>query len=147
MARRARRPAAARVPEIVNDKEPEKNREDVSQRLLPDVIGKRIEAPLRKDDKITLKPTNPQSLSDSENEEPFSGRSFYKSAFVSKSNINSLTSLSWSINSKIERSQSCNDTLNERCTRGRKATQLPKSKVSVSALGRAEQNLPFLWIF
>uniref|UniRef100_A0A8C5LVT3 RING-type E3 ubiquitin transferase n=1 Tax=Leptobrachium leishanense TaxID=445787 RepID=A0A8C5LVT3_9ANUR len=109
MGRRAKRGAGAPI----SDKVPEKSGEEVNRRLLlEDAGGKRMEALPRKEDKLTVKPPL-QSLSDSENEEPFAARIFYKSAFVSKSNTNSLAPLSWSIHSQIERSQSCIDPVNE----------------------------------
>ncbi|KAM8977722.1 E3 ubiquitin-protein ligase RNF169 [Pelodytes ibericus] len=114
MSRRPRRWAARLKDEKLHG-------EDVSQRLQVEET---------EEDKTLLKPP-PLSLSDSENEEPLISRLFHKSAFVSKSSTNTLLALSRSINSKTGRSQSCNDPLNERCTRGRRrAAQLPRVKVS-----------------
>ncbi|KAM4794836.1 E3 ubiquitin-protein ligase RNF169 isoform 2-T2 [Rhinophrynus dorsalis] len=73
---------------------------------------------------------HPQRLSDSENEEPIRGRVPHRSAFVSKSNANSLASLTWNIHSKAERSQSCNDTVTDGYPHGRRrAAQVTKVKV------------------
>ncbi|XP_053312614.1 E3 ubiquitin-protein ligase RNF169 [Spea bombifrons] len=91
---------------------------------------RRMEDSLRREDKAVVKP-HLQHLSDSENEEPFAGRIPYKSAFVPKSNANTLASLTWNIHSKIERSQSCNDTVYECRTRSQKAAPLlHKAKAS-----------------
>ncbi|XP_077307326.1 E3 ubiquitin-protein ligase RNF169 [Lithobates pipiens] len=85
------------------------------------------------DDRISSKVhlmEHPQPLSDSENEEP--GRTPYRSAFVSKNNTSCFPSLTWSIQSKLERSQSCIDTVNDAPppTR-RRAAQSQKIKVPV----------------
>ncbi|KAM5181089.1 E3 ubiquitin-protein ligase RNF169 [Mantella aurantiaca] len=87
------------------------------------------------DDRLSSKAyhmEHPQPLSDSENEEP--GRAPYRSAFVSKNNAGCFTSLTWSIQSKLERSQSCIDQVNDAPppppppTR-RRAAQAQKTKV------------------
>ncbi|CAI5773579.1 Hypothetical predicted protein [Podarcis lilfordi] len=56
----------------------------------------------------------PERLSDSENEEPFQGKSAHRSAFVSKGSTYSIALVAGTLSSKVERSQSCNDTLRER---------------------------------
>ncbi|XP_068120770.1 E3 ubiquitin-protein ligase RNF169 isoform X2 [Hyperolius riggenbachi] len=103
----------------------------MSQRLLP--IGDVVEGTTEVDDRLSNKACpmeHPQPLSDSENEEPFLGKAPYRSAFVSKNNASSFTSLTWSIQSKLERSQSCSDTVNEALPLGRRrAAQLTKAKV------------------
>nr|XP_020647540.1 E3 ubiquitin-protein ligase RNF169 [Pogona vitticeps] len=66
---------------------------------------------------LTVKMTQehfPERLSDSENEEPFHGKSAHRSAFVSKGNSYSVALLAGNLTAKVERSQSCNDTLGER---------------------------------
>ncbi|XP_056416256.1 E3 ubiquitin-protein ligase RNF169 isoform X2 [Hyla sarda] len=81
----------------------------------------------------------PQPLSDSENEEPFPRRTSYRSAFVSKTNPNPFTSLSWSLQSRLERSQSCSDHVTESLppAQGRRRPQPQKTKVfpGVGGLG------------
>ncbi|KAM9320560.1 E3 ubiquitin-protein ligase RNF169 [Gastrophryne carolinensis] len=103
----------------------------MSQRRLP--IGHAVEESPDMEDRIPSKAGHPepsQPLSDSENEEPFPGKAPYRSAFVSKNNAGCFTSLAWSIQSKVERSQSCSDPVNEALPPGRrKAPQLPKPKV------------------
>ncbi|XP_063807003.1 E3 ubiquitin-protein ligase RNF169 isoform X2 [Pseudophryne corroboree] len=69
---------------------------------------------------------HPQPLSDSENEEPSTRRTLHRSAFVSKNNTNCIT---WSLRSKLERSQSCGETINESLPLGlRRSSQLHKAK-------------------
>lgn len=88
------------------------------------------------EDKAALRPVAP--LSDSENEEPFPRRTSHRSAFVSRNNPNPVTSISWSLQSRLERSQSCSDHVTESRAPGRRrAPQPQKSKVppGVGALG------------
>ncbi|XP_075448882.1 E3 ubiquitin-protein ligase RNF169 [Ascaphus truei] len=134
-ARRLHRGAAEKNDE--KGQEDEKECEDLTQKLLREDAeeGKRkMEEQLRKDDSMALKLNplgHPQRLSDSENEEPYLGRTLHRSAFVSKNNCNSLTSLTWTTHSKAERSQSCNDTVADGLPQSRRrATQIPKAKVS-----------------
>ncbi|KAM3933599.1 LOW QUALITY PROTEIN: E3 ubiquitin-protein ligase RNF169 [Leptodactylus fuscus] len=94
------------------------------------------------DDKTAFKPCHvaqPQPLSDSENEEPFPRRTLHRSAFVAKNNLNPFTSVSWSLQSRLERSQSCSDHVTDSLPAPgrRRAPQLPKAKVvpSVGSLG------------
>ncbi|XP_018105932.1 E3 ubiquitin-protein ligase RNF169 isoform X2 [Xenopus laevis] len=102
---------------INNDKEKEeKDSEDRNQRLHQEEA-----------EGLALKLS--QRLSDSENEEPVPDRIPHRSAFVSKSSANSLTSLAWGRHSKVERSQSCTDTVNESYPLGRRRVRPPKSKV------------------
>ncbi|XP_071989919.1 E3 ubiquitin-protein ligase RNF169 isoform X2 [Engystomops pustulosus] len=71
-------------------------------------------------------------LSDSENEEPpLPRRTFHRSAFVSKNNPGAVTSFSWSLQSRVERSQSCSDHVTETLPSPgrRKAPHLQKAKV------------------
>ncbi|KAJ7320617.1 hypothetical protein JRQ81_020128 [Phrynocephalus forsythii] len=56
----------------------------------------------------------PERLSDSENEEPFRGKSAHRSAFVSKGSTYSMVLPAGNLIAKVERSQSCNDTLRDR---------------------------------
>ncbi|XP_060032816.1 E3 ubiquitin-protein ligase RNF169 [Erinaceus europaeus] len=75
----------------------------------------------------------PARLSDSENEEPSRGKmaQTHRSAFVSKNNSYSLAFQAGNLNSKVERSQSCNDTAPDRMKRLRVA---PTSKAKVTAM-------------
>ncbi|XP_018101123.1 E3 ubiquitin-protein ligase RNF169 isoform X2 [Xenopus laevis] len=109
------------APLHINEEKEEKDSEDRSQRL------HQAEA-----EGLAIKLSqHPQRLSDSENEEPVPDRIPHRSAFVSKSSANSLTSLAWGRQSKVERSQSCTDTtVNESITLGRRrAAHPPKAKV------------------
>uniref|UniRef100_A0ACB8FGL1 Uncharacterized protein n=1 Tax=Sphaerodactylus townsendi TaxID=933632 RepID=A0ACB8FGL1_9SAUR len=79
--------------------------------------GRRKTEDQKKEESSAVKMTQehfPERLSDSENEEPFQAKSGHRSAFVSKGNFYSLTLLAGNLGSKVERSQSCNDTLRER---------------------------------
>ncbi|XP_072256854.1 E3 ubiquitin-protein ligase RNF169 isoform X1 [Pyxicephalus adspersus] len=101
----------------------------MSQRTLP--AGDVVVGSTDLDDRIAGKPhhmEHPQPLSDSENEEP--GRTPYRSAFVSKNSAGCFTSLTWSIQSKLERSQSCVNPVNEAPPTRRRAAQSQKNKVS-----------------
>ncbi|XP_053564729.1 E3 ubiquitin-protein ligase RNF169 isoform X2 [Bombina bombina] len=123
------------TPLHINDEKGQKERaSDLNQKLQHDAEeGKRImEEPLGREGLMTLKTSHlgHSHLSDSENEEPLLGRISHRSAFVLKGNCNTLTSLAWNINSKIERSQSCNDTLNESGLHSKRRTTLAeKAKV------------------
>ncbi|XP_069615564.1 E3 ubiquitin-protein ligase RNF169 isoform X1 [Ranitomeya imitator] len=94
------------------------------------------------EDKAAFRPCHvaqPQPLSDSENEEPFTRRTLHRSAFVSKNNPGAPASLSWSLQSKLERSQSCSDHVTESLPAAgrRRAPQPQKAKVTpaVGSLG------------
>uniref|UniRef100_A0A670HRS0 RING-type E3 ubiquitin transferase n=1 Tax=Podarcis muralis TaxID=64176 RepID=A0A670HRS0_PODMU len=79
--------------------------------------GKRKTEDQKKEESLMVKMTQerfPERLSDSENEEPFQGKSAHRSAFVSKGSTYSIALVAGSLSSKVERSQSCNDTLRER---------------------------------
>ncbi|XP_053241167.1 E3 ubiquitin-protein ligase RNF169 [Podarcis raffonei] len=79
--------------------------------------GKRKTEDQKKEESLMVKMTQerfPERLSDSENEEPFQGKSAHRSAFVSKGSTYSIALVAESLSSKVERSQSCNDTLRER---------------------------------
>ncbi|XP_069828024.1 E3 ubiquitin-protein ligase RNF169 isoform X2 [Dendropsophus ebraccatus] len=88
------------------------------------------------EDKMASRTSQP--LSDSENEEPFPRRTSHRSAFVSKANPHPFTSLSWSLQSRLERSQSCSDHVTETLPApGRRRPQPQKAKVlpGVGGLG------------
>ncbi|XP_006875477.1 PREDICTED: E3 ubiquitin-protein ligase RNF169 [Chrysochloris asiatica] len=116
----------------------EKATEDQSHKLLPEDIetGKRKMDELKKrDDPLTLKSNLehcPARLSDSENEEPSQGKMIqtHRSAFVSKNNSYSLAFLAGNLNSKVERSPSCNDTAQDRTKSRLRAAPPNKAKVT-----------------
>ncbi|KAM4046071.1 E3 ubiquitin-protein ligase RNF169 isoform 2-T2 [Anomaloglossus baeobatrachus] len=89
------------------------------------------------EEKLAFRPSHvaPQPLSDSENEEPFARRTQHRSAFVSKNNPGAPASLSWSLQSRLERSQSCSDHVTESLppTGRRRAPQPRRSKVAPAA--------------
>uniref|UniRef100_A0ABI7ZAJ4 RING-type E3 ubiquitin transferase n=1 Tax=Felis catus TaxID=9685 RepID=A0ABI7ZAJ4_FELCA len=74
----------------------------------------------------------PARLSDSENEEPSRGKmtQTHRSAFVSKNNSYSLAFLAGNLNSKVERSQSCSDTAQDRAKSRLRAAPTSKTKVT-----------------
>ncbi|XP_063275508.1 E3 ubiquitin-protein ligase RNF169 [Prinia subflava] len=115
----------------------EKTSEDLIHKfILDDVdVGKRkMEEQQKKDESVVLKGSQdccPERLSDSENEEPFQGKQTHRSAFVSKTSAYSFAFLSGNLINKVERSRSCNDTIQERSkSRQRSAT---KTKVPPAA--------------
>ncbi|XP_075054422.1 E3 ubiquitin-protein ligase RNF169 [Mixophyes fleayi] len=120
----SRRAAAQGNGDPVQEKDPMSQR-----RLIEDVAGGS-----RDTDAIKLcHVMHPQPLSDSENEEPSPRRTIHRSAFVSKNNTNCFT---WSIQSKLERSQSCSETINETFPLSRRrASQLHKTKTPPSGGG------------
>ncbi|VCX39922.1 unnamed protein product [Gulo gulo] len=79
----------------------------------------------------------PARLSDSENEEPSRGKmtQTHRSAFVSKNNSYSLAFLAGNLNSKVERSQSCSDTAQDRAKSRLRAAPTSKTKVTAMAPG------------
>ncbi|KAM9035207.1 E3 ubiquitin-protein ligase RNF169 isoform X2 [Sarcophilus harrisii] len=74
----------------------------------------------------------PERLSDSENEEPSQGKMTHRSAFVSKSSVYSLAFLAGNLNSRVERSQSCNDTAQDRAKS--RIRSVPTNKAKVTAV-------------
>ncbi|XP_065800307.1 E3 ubiquitin-protein ligase RNF169 [Muntiacus reevesi] len=116
----------------------EKTSEDQIHKLLPEdtEIGKRkMDEQKKRDEPLVLK-TNlercPARLSDSENEEPSRGKMIqtHRSAFVSKNNSYSLAFLAGNLNSKMERSQSCSDTGQDRAKSRLRAAPTSKAKVT-----------------
>ncbi|XP_028372315.1 E3 ubiquitin-protein ligase RNF169 isoform X1 [Phyllostomus discolor] len=114
----------------------EKTSEDQIQKLLPEdtETGKRkMDEQKKRDEPLVLKTdleSCPARLSDSENEEPFQGKmaQTHRSAFVSKNNSYTLAFLAGNL--KVERSQSCSDTAQDR-TKGRlRAAPASKAKVT-----------------
>uniref|UniRef100_A0A670HRK8 RING-type E3 ubiquitin transferase n=1 Tax=Podarcis muralis TaxID=64176 RepID=A0A670HRK8_PODMU len=94
--------------------------------------GKRKTEDQKKEESLMVKMTQerfPERLSDSENEEPFQGKSAHRSAFVSKGSTYSIALVAGSLSSKVERSQSCNDTLRER-SKSRQRSAPVRTKLS-----------------
>ncbi|XP_035199769.1 E3 ubiquitin-protein ligase RNF169 isoform X1 [Oxyura jamaicensis] len=113
----------------------EKASEDPIPRLILDdmEVGKRkMEEPQKKDESVVLKANQecfPERLSDSENEEPFQGKQTHRSAFVSKTSAYSFAFLSGNLTSKVERSRSCTDTIQERSKSRQRSAPASKTKV------------------
>ncbi|NWI48459.1 RN169 ligase, partial [Picathartes gymnocephalus] len=113
----------------------EKTSEDLTHKfILDDVdIGKRkMEEQQKKDESVVLKGNQecfPERLSDSENEEPFQGKQTHRSAFVSKTSAYSFAFLSGNLTSKVERSRSCSDTIQERSKSRQRSAPATKTKV------------------
>ncbi|XP_021580843.2 E3 ubiquitin-protein ligase RNF169 [Ictidomys tridecemlineatus] len=116
----------------------EKNSEDQIHKLLPEdtETGKRKMDEQKKRDEPLVMKTNlehcPARLSDSENEEPSGGQMIqtHRSAFVSKNNSYSLAFLAGKLNSKVQRSQSCSDTAQDRVKNRLRAAPTIKAKVT-----------------
>ncbi|NWS32518.1 RN169 ligase, partial [Polioptila caerulea] len=113
----------------------EKTSEDLIHKFIPDDmdVGKRkMEEQQKKDESVVLKGNQdcfPERLSDSENEEPFQGKQTHRSAFVSKTSAYSFAFLSGNLTSKVERSRSCNDTIQERSKSRQRSAPATKTKV------------------
>ncbi|NWS03277.1 RN169 ligase, partial [Motacilla alba] len=113
----------------------EKTSEDLIHKFILDDmdIGKRkMEEQQKKDESVVLKGNQdcfPERLSDSENEEPFQGKQTHRSAFVSKTSAYSFAFLSGNLTSKVERSRSCNDTIQERSKSRQRSAPATKAKV------------------
>uniref|UniRef100_A0A8C0U550 RING-type E3 ubiquitin transferase n=2 Tax=Cyanistes caeruleus TaxID=156563 RepID=A0A8C0U550_CYACU len=113
----------------------EKTSEDLIHKFILDDmdVGKRkMEEQQKKDESVVLKGNQdcfPEHLSDSENEEPFQGKQTHRSAFVSKTSAYSFALLSGNLISKVERSQSCNDTIQERSKSRQRSAPAIKTKV------------------
>ncbi|XP_055972403.1 E3 ubiquitin-protein ligase RNF169 [Sorex fumeus] len=114
----------------------EKTSDDQIHKLLPEdtETGKRkMEEQKKREEPLVLK-TNlehcPARLSDSENEEPSRGKmtQTHRSAFVSKNSSYSLAFLAGNLNSKVERSQSCNDTAQDRAKSRLRGAPTSKAK-------------------
>ncbi|XP_059564424.1 E3 ubiquitin-protein ligase RNF169 [Myotis daubentonii] len=114
----------------------EKTSEDKIHKLLPEdtETGKRkMDEQKKREEPLVLK-TNPElcpaRLSDSENEEPSRGKmtQTHRSAFVSKNSSYSLAFLAGNL--KVERSQSCSDTAQNRTRSRLRAAPTSKAKVT-----------------
>ncbi|NXB91943.1 RN169 ligase, partial [Vidua chalybeata] len=117
----------------------EKTSEDLIHKFILDDmdVGKRkMEEQQKKDESVVLKGNQdcfPERLSDSENEEPFQGKQTHRSAFVSKTSAYSFAFLSGNLTSKVERSRSCNDTIQERSKSRQRSAPATKTKVLPAA--------------
>ncbi|NXE29631.1 RN169 ligase, partial [Ardeotis kori] len=113
----------------------EKASEELIHKLVLDDmdVGKRkMEEQQKKDESLGLKANQecfPERLSDSENEEPFQGKQTHRSAFVSKTSAYSFAFLSGNLTAKVERSRSCNDTVQERSKSRQRSAPANKTKV------------------
>ncbi|KAM5248347.1 E3 ubiquitin-protein ligase RNF169 [Ctenodactylus gundi] len=116
----------------------EKTSEDQIYKLLPEDTEtgkKKMDDQKKRDEPLVLK-TNlercPARLSDSENEEPSRGQMVqpHRSAFVSKNNSYSIAFLTGKLNSKVQRSQSCSDTAQDRVKSRLRAAPTKKAKVT-----------------
>ncbi|XP_066475535.1 E3 ubiquitin-protein ligase RNF169 [Tiliqua scincoides] len=123
----------------------ERTSEDFIHKLIIEdpEAGRRKTEDLKKEDSLVVKMTQehfPEHLSDSENEEPFQGKSAHRSAFVSKGSTYSFALLTGNLTSKLERSQSCNDTLRDRSKSRQRSAPVrakghPLTGASASLLG------------
>ncbi|KAM5319753.1 E3 ubiquitin-protein ligase RNF169 isoform 2-T2 [Glossophaga mutica] len=112
----------------------EKTSEDQIHKLLPEdtETGKRkMDEQKKRDEPLVLKTdleSCPARLSDSENEEPSQGKmaQTHRSAFVSKNNSYTLAFLAGNL--KVERSQSCSDTAQDRAKSRLRAAPASKAK-------------------
>ncbi|NWX18257.1 RN169 ligase, partial [Aegotheles bennettii] len=113
----------------------EKASEDLMHKFILDDtdVGKRkMEEQQKKDESLVLKVNQecfPERLSDSENEEPFQGKQTHRSAFVSKTSAYSFAFLSGNLTAKVERSRSCNDTIQERSKSRQRSAPANRTKV------------------
>ncbi|NWV61947.1 RN169 ligase, partial [Malurus elegans] len=113
----------------------EKTSEDLIHKFILDDmdVGKRkMEEQQKKEESVVLKGNQecfPERLSDSENEEPFQGKQTHRSAFVSKTSAYSFAFLSGNLTAKVERSRSCNDTIQERSKSRQRSAPANKTKV------------------
>nr|XP_021514663.1 E3 ubiquitin-protein ligase RNF169 [Meriones unguiculatus] len=121
----------------------EKTCEDQIHKILQEdsEMGKRkTDEQKKRDEPVVLKTSLeqcPARLSDSENEEPSRGQmtQAHRSAFVSKNSSYSLAFLAGKLNTKVQRSQSCSDTLQDR-VRSRLRTAPPnRAKVTTITPG------------
>ncbi|KAL2305587.1 hypothetical protein Nmel_003423, partial [Mimus melanotis] len=126
----------------------EKTSEDLIHKIILDDVdvGKRkMEEQQKKDESVVLKGNQdcfPERLSDSENEEPFQGKQTHRSAFVSKTSAYSFAFLSGNLTSKVERSRSCNDTIQERSKSRQRSAPATKTKVQAASGNRFLYVLP-----
>ncbi|XP_076794896.1 E3 ubiquitin-protein ligase RNF169 isoform X2 [Arvicanthis niloticus] len=132
----------------------EKVCEDQMHKILQEdsEVGKRkTDEQKKRDEPVGLKTSLeqcPARLSDSENEEPSRGQMIqtHRSAFVSKNSSCSLALLAGKLNTKVQRSQSCSDTVQDR-VRSRLRTAPPSRAKNNRCLSApdltVEKRLPF----
>ncbi|KAH0625284.1 hypothetical protein JD844_033749 [Phrynosoma platyrhinos] len=113
----------------------ERTSEDLLQKLIVEDAdaGRRKTEEQKKEESLTVKMTQeqfPERFSDSENEEPFQGKSVHRSAFTSKGSTYSGTLFAGNLSSKIERSQSCSDTHRDR-SKSRQRSAPVRTKVNL----------------
>ncbi|NXW52034.1 RN169 ligase, partial [Nyctiprogne leucopyga] len=129
----------------------EKASEDLIHKFILDDmdVGKRkMEEQQKKDEPLVLKVNQecfPEGLSDSENEEPFQGKQTHRSAFVSKTSAYSFAFLSGNLTTKVERSRSCNDTIQERSKSRQRSAPANKTKVP-AASGSVSTSTPLVGV-
>uniref|UniRef100_A0A8C2W852 RING-type E3 ubiquitin transferase n=1 Tax=Chinchilla lanigera TaxID=34839 RepID=A0A8C2W852_CHILA len=116
----------------------EKTSEEQIHKLLPEDTEtgkKKMDEQKKRDEPLVVK-TNLEHclarLSDSENEEPSRGQMTqpHRSAFVSKNNSYSIAFLAGKLNCKVQRSQSCSDTAQDRVKSRLRAVPTKKAKVT-----------------
>ncbi|XP_001061888.3 E3 ubiquitin-protein ligase RNF169 isoform X1 [Rattus norvegicus] len=118
----------------------EKTCEDQVHKILQEdsEVGKRKADEQKKREEPAVLKTGleqcPARLSDSENEEPSRGQMMqtHRSAFVSKNSSYSLAFLAGKLNTKVQRSQSCSDTIQDR-VRSRLRTA-PPSRAKITTI-------------
>ncbi|XP_004863495.1 E3 ubiquitin-protein ligase RNF169 [Heterocephalus glaber] len=116
----------------------EKTSEDLIYKLLPEDTEtgkKKVDEQKKRDEPLVLKSNLEHCLarlSDSENEEPSRGQMMqpHRSAFVSKNNSYSIAFLAGKLNSRVQRSQSCSDTAQDRVKSRLRAAPTKKAKVT-----------------
>ncbi|XP_051004965.1 E3 ubiquitin-protein ligase RNF169 [Acomys russatus] len=121
----------------------EKTCEDQIHKLLQEdsETGKRkTDEQKKRDEPVVLKASLeqcPARLSDSENEEPSRGQMIqaHRSAFVSKNSSYSLAFLAGKLNTKVQRSQSCSDTVQDRVRSRLRTAPANRAKVTTITPG------------
>ncbi|XP_036049578.1 E3 ubiquitin-protein ligase RNF169 [Onychomys torridus] len=121
----------------------EKTCEDQIHKILqedPEMGKRKTDEQKKRDEPVVLKTSLeqcPARLSDSENEEPSRGQMIqtHRSAFVSKNSSYSLAFLAGKLNSKVQRSQSCSDTVEDRVKSRLRAAPPNRAKVTTITPG------------
>ncbi|CAO2613674.1 E3 ubiquitin-protein ligase RNF169, partial [Lemmus lemmus] len=121
----------------------EKTCEDKIHKVLQEdsEMGKRkMDEQKKRDEPVVLRTSLeqcPARLSDSENEEPSRGQMIqtHRSAFVSKSSSYSLAFLAGKLNTKVQRSQSCSDTVQDRVKSRLRTAPPSRAKVTTITPG------------
>ncbi|XP_051048293.1 E3 ubiquitin-protein ligase RNF169 [Phodopus roborovskii] len=123
----------------------EKTCEDQTHKILQEdsEMGKRkMDKQKKRDEPVVLRTSLeqcPARLSDSENEEPSRGQMIqtHRSAFVSKNSSYSLAFLAGKLNTKVQRSQSCSDTVQDRVKSRLRTAPPNRAKVTTITPGSA----------